>query len=113
MLFCFTEESYPKIIGLDSSVVIDEQALVTCQINFTWTDNAQFAWSLSNKTLPSFPVYRTRNYNMTKYRSILDYDFTREDNGMTLRCSFLAKINHVTYEKSTVEVLDLLCKSNA
>ena len=100
----------PNIKGLTEQINVDRPTPVSCHIDYILTEDAKFTWSLSNKEIPSFTVNLMKYDNMAKYNSTLDHYFTREDHGKTITCSFFDMGNLRKYERSTAEVVDLLCK---
>ena len=104
------DRPFPRIDGLNEAIHEENQHPVSCHVNYFRADSVHFTWFLQSLELPSHSWEISKHNNTPSYYSALNYNFTRDDDGKAVMCSFSARNDLSEYEESTTGVVNIFCK---
>ena len=112
-VFCAEIAPVPKIRGLDQTVIIGgNQHTVSCHSAYIWCQTARFTWTLGQgQLLHAEKTMRRSVSNSVEFTSILQYNFTREEDFSNVTCSLeIDNVIHRDYKACATKRVNLDCK---
>ena len=99
-----------EIRGLDSPITIGRQGVISCHIEYYWTETAHLVWHLGATKLPNKGLKIVQHENIANYSSEVDYIFTQNNDMSTLKCVFSLNTSHRSYEDMASDTIRFQCE---
>ena len=94
-----------KIRGMTNPIVIRKQPEISCHIDYFVIETVRFTWSVADRELPG-QSHRVvfDDSNIANYSSVLNYTFSRDDDRMSLCCSFVTTTGFKSEENMMIHL---------
>ena len=104
----------PKIHGLDNALTVGQGShLLTCRVEYYWTEEVTFFWTLNDENLHHIPQKPARHPdNSATFSSELSHEFEEKDDHARLICT-VSTTGEAPTTSSTVATIDMKCKQKS